>query len=81
MPLKLCLVVKDIYYHSNSLYPLTLDIPQTQDALTKIPIFFENNPLPNTNLSKISQINITFSSQNYDEKIWALISDLVLVKK
>ncbi|MBU1122613.1 MAG: hypothetical protein ABIH71_00485 [Candidatus Omnitrophota bacterium] len=78
--IKIGLIIKDVFYHSNARAPFIIDIADNHCPLTQIPIAFTSNLIKNTNLSKIDQITVYFYRQDTAQESWALISDLVLVK-
>jgi hypothetical protein len=75
------LVIKDVFFHSNSLQPLTIDITNIDDnsPYIKIPIKSKDISLQNTNLYKINQLNFYFHPEDKEKTNQVLIKELALV--
>jgi hypothetical protein len=91
VPLNVGAIIRDNRYFSNSLNPLVVKLNEKSSSYIKIPLEFKNVFLQNANPSQIEQINLYFYPEdkekiNVDGKStfnesWALIKELVLVKK
>ncbi|MBD3246876.1 MAG: hypothetical protein GF333_07720 [Candidatus Omnitrophica bacterium] len=93
IPIHMELVLRDTQYHSNSLYPVHIDIPEKELTYVKVPITLANAELQNTNITRTSQLKVFVSrldseaepvpvSMRREQEIeWVLVKDLVLAKK
>lgn len=73
-------VIRDNRFFSNSLSPLVIEVLREEGPYLKVPLDFKNANIQNTNLARVSQVNLYFSHKDQENINRTLIKDIILSK-